>query len=231
MKKYFVIIIGCILIVNWNCKSPQKALSTMPLIYEQYFDDEKSVRSFEFTDSKVWQHHESGALECTGKADYEPPVRSPLSIALIKGKQFGSFILEAKLQQTGETYSHQDMCLFFGFQNPSQFYYTHISRMTDDHANQVFIVNKTPRTKISSKTNNGQNWKKGVWHKIRLIRNIETGIIQLFFDDMENPIMEAIDTTFGIGSIGFGSFDDSGMVDSIRIWSDHTKEVDKTFFD
>ena len=200
------------------------------LAYAQDFITKASLEEFEFSDTKVWKFNEAKALECTGKADYQPPVRSPHSIALIRQKQFGSFTLEVDLQQTGKEYNHQDMCLFFGFQNPSQFYYAHISRMMDDHANNVFIVNNAPRTKISTKTNSGQNWKTGQWHKIRLERNIETGMIRLFFDDMETPVMEAKDTTFGKGAIGFGTFDDSGMVDNIRIWSKDVEEHHIKYF-
>ena len=34
----------------------------------------------------------------------------------------------------------------------------------------------------------------------------------------KEPIMVAEDKTFGAGCIGFGSFDDTGKVDNIRIW-------------
>ena len=140
-------------------------------------------------------------------------------MALIKGQNFGSFVLEADLQQTGRVYNHQDMCVFFGFQDKSHFYYTHISKAMDDHANNVFVVDGTPRLKISTKTNDGQNWKPQVWHKIRLERDIDTGTIRLFFDDMSQPVMEASDKRFGVGGIGFGSFDDSGKIDNIRIYA------------
>ena len=43
------------------------------------------------------------------------------------------------------------------------------------------------------------------------------GSIRVFFDDMSEPIMIAEDKTFGAGYIGFGSFDDTGMVDNIVI--------------
>ena len=42
---------------------------------------------------------------------------------------------------------------------------------------------------------------------------------KVFFDDLEKPVMEAKDTTFGAGHIGFGSFDDTGKVKNIRIWT------------
>ena len=43
--------------------------------------------------------------------------------------------------------------------------------------------------------------------------------MKVFFDDMTTPIMLAADKKFGAGYIGFGSFDDTGKVDNVRLWS------------
>jgi hypothetical protein len=51
------------------------------------------------------------------------------------------------------------------------------------------------------------------------VRNAERGEIAVFFDDMEQPIMTAKDKRFPRGCIGFGSFDDTGMIDNVRIWA------------
>lgn len=217
-----------------NNKIPKTLSNGYQLVYAESFDKESAFAGFEFADPATWKYStesgKGGSLECFGKSAYEPAVRSPFYISLITAKQFGSFVLEADLQQTGRVYNHQDMCVFFGFQDPSHFYYTHISKAMDDHANNVFIVNNEPRIKISTKTNDGQNWQPNQWHKIRLERNVESGSIRLFFDDMTQPVMEAQDKTFGAGGIGFGSFDDSGKVDNIRIWSKDPVTAGKPHF-
>lgn len=203
-------------------KIPKTLDNGYTLTYQQSFDKATTLSDFEFSDTKFWKYSaeaKGGALECTGKSDYQPPVRSPHSVALIADQKFGSFVMEADLQQTGRVYNHQDMCVFFGFQDKSHFYYTHISKAMDDHANNVFVVDGTPRLKISTKTNDGQNWLPKKWHKIRLERDVDSGSIRLFFDDMANPVMEANDKRFGAGGIGFGSFDDSGKIDNIRIYT------------
>ena len=41
---------------------------------------------------------------------------------------------------------------------------------------------------------------------------------------MSEPIMETTDMHFAEGYIGFGSFDDTGLVDNIKIWGEVTKE-------
>ena len=56
------------------------------------------------------------------------------------------------------------------------------------------------------------------WHKVKLVHDVESGLIQVYFDDMNTPIMETTDTHFDGGYVGFGSFDDTGMIDNVKIW-------------
>jgi hypothetical protein len=191
------------------------------LLYEQKFDAPESVQQFRMTDSTAWKYakeEEGGSLELAAQSKYKPEVRSPVNIALIKDKMFGDFVLEAELIQTGREYGHRDMCLFFGFQNPKQFYYAHMATKADPNAHNIFIVNNEPRKNIAKTTTGGVNWGLNIWHKVRLERKVSEGTIKVYFDDMTIPIMTAEDKTFGAGWIGFGSFDDTGKVDNIRIW-------------
>jgi hypothetical protein len=139
-------------------------------------------------------------------------------------------VLEADLTQTGREYGHRDMCLFFGFQNPTNFYYTHIATAADPNAHNVFIVKNAPRKNFAQETTRGVNWGLGVWHKVRLERKTSDGVIKVYFDDMTKPIMVAEDKSFTWGYIGFGSFDDTGMVDNIRIWGPSVETRKTPFF-
>jgi hypothetical protein len=109
------------------------------------------------------------------------------------------------------------MCLFFGYQDPAHFYYVHLGKKTDDHANQVFIVNNAPRVKISAKTTAGTNWDDN-WHQIKIVRQVGDGTIEVYYDDMKTPVMTAKDKTFTWGRIGVGSFDDTGNWDDIKLY-------------
>jgi hypothetical protein len=139
-----------------------------------------------------------------------------------------SFVLEADLLQTGKEYGHRDMCIAFGFQDPSHFYYVHMATKMDDNAHQIMLVNGAPRKKISSFTTEGINWGESQWHKVRVERNTEQGSIKVFFDG--KLIEEASDKTFGAGHIGFGSFDDSGKIDNIKIWAKDSDRKELSFF-
>jgi hypothetical protein len=197
------------------------------LAYEQHFDTAAALRGFAMSDTNAWEYSADGssfALELARQSKYQASVRSPFNIALIADQAFGDFTLEADLVQTGKEYGHRDMCLFFGFQDPTHFYYVHLATAADDHAHNIFIVNGAPRTKIARETTKGVNWGLGVWHKVRLERRLADGSIRVYFDDLTHPIMVAEDKTFGSGWIGFGSFDDTGKVDNIRIWSPTSPE-------
>ena len=82
------------------------------------------------------------------------------------------------------------MCLFFGYQDPAHFYYVHLGKKTDDHANQIFIVNGADRKKISTKTTDGTNWNDD-WHSVKIVRKVADGSIEVYFDDMKTPVMTA----------------------------------------
>lgn len=203
------------------------------LVHEQHFDSADALRSFAMTDPAAWKFSADGnsrALELAQQSRYEPAFRSPLNIALIADRVFGDFVLEADLIQTGKEYGHRDMCLFFGVQDPSHFYYAHIATKGDDHAHNVFAVDGAPRLKFASRTTTGADWGLGVWHHVRLERRAVDGTVKVYFDDMKTPIMVAEDKRFGTGYIGFGSFDDTGKVDNIRIWSPTEPEQKPTTF-
>ena len=61
------------------------------------------------------------------------------------------------------------------------------------------------------------DWGQEVWHRVRVERSLAGGEIRVFFDDMTTPVLEAVDTTFGRGRIGFGSFDDSGRFTDVLL--------------
>jgi hypothetical protein len=230
MNLHSLLIIPC-LISLCQVSGAQDVPENYKLVFEQSFDNEKSLAGFRFTQAAKWiiADGKSGkALEFTGISDYQPPFRSPHTIGLINDLLVADFVLEADVLQTGKEYGHRDMCIVFGFQDPSHFYYSHIATKMDDNAHQVMIVNDAPRTKISTFTTEGVKWGEAVWHKVRVERSATKGTIRIFFDGV--LVEEALDKTFGEGYIGFGSFDDSGKIDNIRIWAPKSKRGKVRYF-
>lgn len=183
-------------------------------------DFESGADRWSPTDPQAWKIEKTDGnsvySQFTKRSKYDPPHRSPYNIALLKDVTVGDFELTARVRSTIPDYGHRDACLFFGYQDPAHFYYVHLGKKADDHANQIFIVNNAPRTKISKTSTAGTNWTDD-WHNVKIVRNAASGQIAIYFDDMEKPVMTAEDKNFTWGQIGIGSFDDTTQWDDIKL--------------
>jgi len=189
----------------------------LPLVFESDFSAD--LTAWTMTDPEAWKIEKEdgdGKLSLHGKSDYEPPVRSPLNIARVKDLIVTDFVLDVDAKQTGREYGHRDLCFFFGYQDPSHFYYVHLATVADPHANSIFLVNGEPRVSIAEKRTDGTDWAEG-YHHIRIERDTEAGTIKVYFNNMEAPVMETTDRTFLHGEVGLGSFDDTGNFDNFKI--------------
>jgi hypothetical protein len=203
--------------------SPPPEMKGLPLLLFEDFEKEPDtiLKQWKPTDPKVWTIEKDGgdhAYALKGQSDYSPPVRSPHNISLFNTIEVTDFVLQADMKQTGKEYGHRDMCIFFGYQDPAHFYYVHIATKADAHANSIFIVNDEPRLSIAKERTDGTDWGEDVYNKVRVERDTGSGAIKVFFNDMDKPIMVAEDKTFVHGKVGFGSFDDTGIVDNVTLW-------------
>jgi hypothetical protein len=202
-----------------SAAEPPSSLLGMPLLFHDDFSGPDTAR-WEPSDPKAWKlvdQNRNKVFNQFAQSKVETPVRSPFNRCVLKDLIVGDFVLDVKLQSTARDYPHRSLCLFFGYQNPAHMYYVHFGQKTDDHANQVFIVNNEPRKKISTKTTDGTPWDNE-WHHARIVRKVASGEIAVFFDDMEKPVMTAVDKTFTWGQVGIGSFDDTGNFDDVRVY-------------
>ncbi len=188
--------------------------------YHSLPTDPKVLRAqLAFSDVEVFDCEVvDGVAEITlsGPASYEPAVRSPRALALWASAAFGDFVLDVEAQQDGREYAHRDLCFFFGHQGPESFYYVHLASAADPNAHNVFVVDEAPRRNIATTVTEGVDWgAPDSWHHVRIAR--EGSRIRVWFDDMDTPVMEADDATFGVGRIGVGSFDDSGRFRNLRV--------------
>ena len=195
---------------------PPRKDEGLPLLHFEAFekDPAETLNQWKPTDPRRGpSSRRSKATPMPCRQERLQPARTvSLNISLLTTLDVTDFVLQADMKQTGTEYGHRDMCIFFGYQDPSHFYYVHIATKADEHANSVFIVNNEPRLSIARERTDGTDWGSGVYHKVRVERDCTSGSIKVFFDDMSKPIMTAEDKTFLYGS-GIRSFDDTGIVD------------------
>src|SRR5688572_28933686 len=112
------------------------AAETLPLLYEDDFengmdrwqtmDPDPSKLSFKIVDLKTADGAPTKALRALGTSAYQPKHRSPPNFALLKDVTVGDFELTAKVQSTNTSAgAHRDMCIFWGYQDPTRFYSVH----------------------------------------------------------------------------------------------------------
>jgi hypothetical protein len=194
------------------------AADELPVVFQEDF--EKGADHWQPLDAKQWQIKKTDKGQVYSqhekKSEYKPPHRSPTNVALLKDVTVGDLELTAKVLSTHPDYGHRDAVIVFGYQDPAHFYYVHLGKQADDHANQIFIVNGAARTKISLTSTSGTNWDDK-WHTVRVVRKVESGEIAIYFDDMDKPVMTAKDETFAWGRIGVGTFDDTSDWDDIVV--------------
>lgn len=184
-------------------------------------DFESGTQRWEMLDPKTWKHSRrdgSQTIEITDRSsEYKPPVRSPLHVALIKDLELGSFEIHFRVKSTKDTGNHRDCCVFFNYRDDQHFYYVHLGARPDPHSGQIMIVNEAPRRALTNNTRETP-WDDQ-WHQVKLVRDVESGRIAIFFDDMAQPQMEVFDKTFTHGRIGLGSFDDLNAFDDVVVFA------------
>lgn len=207
--------VALVALLSLLCRADNK--ETKP-IFEDDFS--KGAERWKPTDAKAWKVIDvkgGKAYSQFAQSDYKPKYRSPLNYSLVKDVVVGDFVLEAKVQSTGKDVPHRDVCLFFGWQSPTRYYYVHVAKQADDRANQVFIVNDKERTKISKTSTKGTKWTDG-WHHVKVVRKVKDGTIEVYFDDVKKPAMTASDKTFPWGQVGVGSFDDTANWREVKLY-------------
>jgi len=200
----------------------------MPLVFQDDFEKGDADR-WDPVDPGAWKvvaDGENKVYALLRDCNYSPKVRSPENVSMLKELWVSDFVFEARFKSTEPEYGHRDMCIFFGHQDPTHFYYVHLGKKADPHSNSIFIVNGEPRTSIASKRTEGTDWDDQ-YHTVRVARDVAEGTIEVYFDDIRTPVMLASDETFKAGRIGVGSFDDVGLVDNVRIWGKKQEPPDE----
>ncbi len=176
--------------------------------------------AWKFADATAWQWQAAPTgkeLVLQKQNAYKPPYRSPINLAWFQTREWSSFSLTFECQLSRFDKGNNDLCIAFGGTAPDQFYYAHLGEKADAPHHQIHLVDHADRKPVTTYRTSGTPWKKDHWHKVKVVRNTDTGDIAVWFDDSPFPILAARDKTLTWGKIALGSFDDEGRFRNLRI--------------
>lgn len=208
------------LAVCFPAAAVEPAKDAKNVVFSEDFESPSEARErLELLDPETWRFTETdgnGVLEITERGSaYKPPHRSPGHIALIRDLEVGNCEIQFRVRSTKDTGNHRDCCIFFGYQDAAHFYYVHLGAKPDPHSGQIMLVDEAPRKALTD--NKALTPWDDEWHEVLLRRNVDTGKIDVYFDDMSSPHMSVTDRTFGAGRVGIGSFDDMNAFDDLTV--------------
>ncbi|MGE9267408.1 MAG: hypothetical protein ACQKBY_04875, partial [Verrucomicrobiales bacterium] len=131
-----------------------------------------------FGDKSAWEWSGEGddtVLSLKKQSDFKPKVRSPFNLAWFEGEEWGSFELTAEVRLDLFNGGNNDVCIAFGKQDETKFYYAHLGENADHVHLQLHIVNDADRKKITKVGVKTLPWKEENWHKVKLVRDVEAG--------------------------------------------------------
>jgi hypothetical protein len=199
------------------CSPAVPAREPLPLVFEEDFS--LGADRWEPTDPAAWKLGKDGERDVWGLdkrvSDYQPKVRSPHNVALVKNLELTDTVITFQVKSTRDTGHHRDCCVFFNWQDPEHFYYVHLGAKPDPASGQIMIVDGGPRRPLTT-NDKPVPWDDG-WHTVKLVRDVASGRIAVYFDDLDAPFIETHDKTFTRGRVGIGSFDDMNDFTAVRI--------------
>lgn len=177
-------------------------------------DGPAAAEAWEFQHPDSWVI-EDGILRIATPGRPGGPIRKPAEWAILRSEPLEDVVVEAEVRADAPvTRMGRDVLVFFGYQSPTRFYYAHLSNETSAPHNGIFLVNDADRARIDDGTA-VPRLMDDAWHRVRLERESSTGAVRVYLDDVLT--LEASDTTFRNGRVGFGSFDDPAAFRSIRV--------------
>ncbi|MEZ5278028.1 MAG: hypothetical protein R3F07_16725 [Opitutaceae bacterium] len=146
-----------------------------------------------------------------------PPVRRPTAYLFLQDHVWMDVEITLKAKSLEpESVVNRDVVVIFGYIDDTHFYYAHIAASSDDkNHNVIKKVSGDQRTNIDRETLPEARLTDG-WHTVR-VRHGKTGEIEVFVDDLETPLMTAVDRDYPAGSVAFGCFDDRALFDDVRV--------------
>jgi hypothetical protein len=203
------------------------AVQELPLLFSSDFESGRAD-GWRPNNPKHWQ-----VVDLDGSKVYaltapgeQGRVRAPTSWSVAEGYDVTSFEFTGRLKcDVDPANARRDLCVFFHFQDPTHFCYVHFSASSDEAHNIIALVNGADRLKINLEPPGKSTFRltDKSWHTFKVRGDAPSGRIEAYLDDMNEPILTAVDRTLSHGLVGVGSFDDLGFFDDLRLRGERKK--------
>jgi hypothetical protein len=150
----------------------------LPLLASHDFED----GSTEGWSPRVPEHWQVADVD--GSTVYElastgppAPVRAPTSWSVLTDHEVTSFVFTGRLKSTQDADNpYRDLCVFFHFQDPTHFYYVHLSAISDEVHNIIGLVNGADRVKINAELpgESSARLTDREWHRFKVTHDAAT---------------------------------------------------------
>ena len=181
---------------------------------------EYNIALWDVRPSKAWRlRNQEGnrALELYSAGDQRPEDLAPHNLALLKAIDFkdkDDLVLDLKICPTGEK-GRLNFCLVANYQGPEHLYFINVQDHDDGKSNGIFRVDDKLNVPVTETKPVRISLDDG-WHRVRLVRRWNEGLIEFYLDDMEKPAMTAHDKALRGGYVGFGSFTGTAFFDDTQ---------------
>jgi hypothetical protein len=216
------------IILSICCAATHPSIEEFPLLASSDFEDGQTA-GWQPNDPAHWRvikQDGSFVYELTAPGE-QGKLRAPTSWSLLAGHDVSSFVFTGRIKcDVDPSNTYRDLCVFFHFQDPTHFCYVHFSARSDEIHNIIGLVNGADRVKINSEPPGKSTFRltDTNWHRFKVTHDSAAGRIEAYLDDMDTPILTAIDRTLAHGLVGIGSFDDTGSFDDLKLWGIEEQE-------
>ena len=171
------------------------------------FPDAEPPAGITFLESSTWDYEPSRLLLTATAGQTSGMVNRPGGYALMPGDWRNAvFTVEARTLEPASN-NTRDVVIIFGYVDETHFYYAHLSSSSNGTTqNAIVKIDGDTATAIQDQSTPPVVLTSSL--QTLRVTHQATGAIAVYADDLSTPFMTASDTSFPVGRLGIGSYDD-----------------------
>jgi hypothetical protein len=183
---------------------------TMYTAYEGFFDDFESgtLSKWVPSSSAAWQVADGNG----GKVLYRSNGSGEKLFA--SNIDFTTLAFTGQVRGQGAS-AYRNLCVVFGYQDTSHYYYAMFAGVNTTAYNGIFKVLGDSTQKIGGVTAGATLTDTTTYHAVKVLRDIATGSIKVYFDN--NLVFSAFDWSYTSGKVALWSKSRTGYFDNVDI--------------